>query len=140
MSLVSDFSASITICASRADVLDVLLDAIHLADWNPAFSSVAPSGRDEFRVRALGILPGTLAYGVESGADLVMNISIPGLSERSMWMISETHGGVRVVHRVIQKGPLVRVIGSGEAALVPGKRLSRLADRLALKLGSEHHE
>ena len=140
MSSVSDFSESIFISASRADVLDVLLDAARLPDWNPAFTSVVSSDRGKFRVRALGILSGTLTYGEESGADLAMHIAIPGLSERSTWVISEVRGGVKVTHRVIQEGPLVRVIGSGEAALVPGKRLSRLAEHLTSKLGSNHHE
>ena len=133
MSLVSDFSATITVTASRSEILDVLVDATHLPDWNPAFTSVTPASDGTWHVRALGVLPGTLAYATDGGSDLAMNIAIPGLSERSTWEITEFPGGSRVTHRVVQEGALTRVIGSGEASLVPGKRLSRLADYLAGK-------
>lgn len=133
MSLVADFSATITVAASRSEILDVLLDATHLPDWNPAFTSVTPASGDVWNVRALGVLSGTLIYTTDGDADLVMNIAIPGLSERSTWAITEFLGGARVTHRVVQEGALTRVIGSAEASLVPGKRLSRLAEYLADK-------
>lgn len=135
---MSDFSATITVAASRADILDVLLDATHLPDWNPAFTSVTPASNGSWHVRALGILPGTLTYSTYSDADLAMNIVIPGLSEHSTWMIKDFPGWARVTHRVVQEGALTRVIGSAEASLVPGKRLSRLADYLAHKLTVSH--
>ncbi|MSS45335.1 hypothetical protein FYJ43_04605 [Cutibacterium sp. WCA-380-WT-3A] len=139
MSLVSDYSATITVAASRAAILNVLLDATHLPDWNPAFTSVTPANDGAWHVRALGILSGTLTYSTSSDADLVMSIVIPGLSERSTWTITKLSGGATVTHRVVQEGVLTRVIGSSEASLVPGKRLSRLADYLAHKPTVGHH-
>lgn len=55
-------------------------------------------------------------------------IDIPGLAERSEFLLESLSSDVtRVSHRVMQSGPLSALIGDGEARLVPGKRLARLA-------------
>lgn len=140
MSLISDFSASVTVPASRSDILDTLLDATHLPDWNPAFTSVTPSSDGAWHVQALGVLGGTLNYVTDAGSDLAMNITIPGLYEHSTWQLEELGNGTRVTHRVTQKGPLTRIIGHSEASLVPGKRLSRLAEYVTQKLSDGDYE
>lgn len=139
MSSISDFSATTTVPASRTAVLDTLLDATHLPAWNPAFTSVTPASNGNWQVQVLGLFRGSLTYVADKDSDLAMKIVVPGLSEHSTWEVKELPNGTRVTHRVIQEGPLTRLIGSSEASLVPGKRLARLAQYLTHNPTTREH-
>ncbi|CAN5486500.1 hypothetical protein BH23ACT6_BH23ACT6_21640 [soil metagenome] len=76
---------AITVNAPAAAVLDVLLDAATLPEWNPALSGVhAPPGRAsldmEIPVGVQGLLMGTLIYK-EAGPDTV-SMTNPGSRPR----------------------------------------------------------
>lgn len=128
MSWNSDNETVRTIRAPKEEIASVVTDVPSLPQWNPAFNSVGKRNEDgSWPVNVRKVVSGSI--GCEIDGDVVQfAIDIPGLSERSEFLLEGVSNDVtRVSHRVRQSGPLSALIGDGEARLVPGKRLARLA-------------
>lgn len=128
MSWNSDNETALTIRAPKEEIASVVADVPSLPQWNPAFSSVGKRNEDgSWHVRVHKVVSGSIRSEID-GNVLRFAIDIPGLVERSEFLLESVSNDVtRVSHRVRQSGPLSALIGDGEARLVPGKRLARLA-------------
>ncbi|EFK55515.1 hypothetical protein KBP53_10285 [Corynebacterium genitalium ATCC 33030] len=132
MSFKTENSAAVTIHAGERAILGVVTDLERLPSWNPAFSFVSPPRADgSHALTVQKVLNGTIvaaASETSTGHVVDFEIDIPGLREHSSFLLeSQLDGTTRVTHRIRQAGTLSAVIGQREAALVPGKRLARLA-------------
>lgn len=137
MSWNSDNRSVRIIRASKDKIASVVMDVPSLPQWNPAFSSVGKRREDgSWPVSVHKIVAGSIRCDID-GDVVRFAIDIPGLAERSEFLLETLSGDVtRVSHRVMQSGPLSALIGDREARLVPGKRLARLGqlvekDRIA---------
>nr|VDG64200.1 Uncharacterised protein [Streptococcus thermophilus] len=122
----------IKIDANQNAILAVLTDVEGLPSWNPAFSFVGPRRADgSHPLTVQKVFKGSIAAAASerpTGYVVDFDIVIPGLRERSSFLIEpQLDGTTRVTHWISQAGTLSAVIGEREAALVPGKRLARLA-------------
>lgn len=128
MSWKSDNETVLTIRASKEEIASVVTDVPSLPQWNPAFSSVGKRKEDgSWPVSVHKFVSGSIRCEID-GDVVRFAIDIPGLVERSEFLLDSVSNDVtRVSHRVRQSGPLSALIGDGEARLVPGKRLARLA-------------
>jgi len=128
MSWKSDNETVLTIRAPKEEIASVVMDVPSLPQWNPAFSSVGKRNKDgSWPVSVHKVVSGSIRCEID-GDVVRFAIDIPGLVERSEFLLESVSNDVtRVSHRVRQSGPLSALIGDGEARLVPGKRLARLA-------------
>lgn len=130
MSWNTDFSATLLIPHPPTAIAGTLVDAERLPEWNPAFTHVGTRREDGTHPLVVhGILRGVLTCH-PSGDKVRFGITIPGLTEHSVFIMEPGRDGTVVTHRVQQRGALSSVIGAREVALVPHKRLSRLAETL----------
>ena len=128
MSYKTENSASITLNHDPQRVIDTLLEVEKLPSWNPALTYVGPADpRGKHPITVQNLLKGNLVYKHPNPHYLELNITIPGLTERSTFTLMSQGIGTRVTHTVFQHGFLSAVIGDHEASLVPSKRLTRLA-------------
>ncbi|WP_273412380.1 hypothetical protein [Corynebacterium appendicis] len=128
MSWKSDNETMLIIRAPKEEIASVVTDVPFLPQWNPAFSSVGKRREDgSWPVSVHKIVSGSIRCEIDGDA-VRFAIDIPGLVERSEFLLESVSNDVtRVSHRVRQSGPLSALIGDEEASLVPGKRLARLA-------------
>ncbi|WP_327291159.1 SRPBCC family protein [Streptomyces sp. NBC_01198] len=131
--MTSTATGARTVPFSRAQVHALLLDALRLPEWNPAFLAIAgsrtPTVGEDYDLRTLPNLRGTFRY-TEITADRVrMEWTVPGMREHCEWVLRDTGTGTRVDHAVTRSGPLAAVLRHSLADL-PGLRLDRLAETL----------
>ena len=123
---------SIRIEAPIGRLRDILLDAAHLPEWNPAFTAVTVEGvvrpGEAIPIRVRGVLKGRLVYDRVDPDVLEMTVTVPGLTERASWALGEADGATTVVHEVHQQGPLAEWLEPSTRD-VATLRLSRLRDR-----------
>ncbi|HEX8095208.1 SRPBCC family protein [Jatrophihabitans sp.] len=125
-------TATVRIQAPAAAVLDVLLDAERLPDWNPAFLTVAPAspgtpGSHPIRVR--GGLAGTYRYTEAGPLRVEATWEVPGLSETNYWSLRAEGGETVVEHGFRHRGMLAAVL-RGAFATVARQRVDRLKSQV----------
>jgi len=129
---------AVTVDASASEVLEILVDAGALPEWNPAFSAVSAAGPtrvgEPVGIRVQGVLRGQLTYDRISSSGIDMTIRIPGLAEHGTWLLEPAGPRTRVTHEFTQTGSLARALEAGTRN-VATLRVTRLRERLeALRL------
>ena len=130
----------LVIDATLSQVRAVLLDALALPDWNPAFTSIngpaTAAVQADYRLTVRPGLRGHLTYDVIEPITIRMSWHVPGFSETGSWHL--VGHGIRTLvrHDFRHTGPLASALG-GAYRGVAELRLRRLANRLARALVRE---
>lgn len=124
-------SAAVSMHHEASSILDVLLDASRVADWNPALSSVeaphgpAPLGRG-LPTRIRGVVRGTLTFLEAPSLEVRHRLDVPGGVEHGSWLLEPlASGATRVTHTMDHTGPVLRLMRRAFEP-VPLWRLERL--------------
>ncbi|MDQ1742656.1 MAG: hypothetical protein QOE23_995 [Pseudonocardiales bacterium] len=128
--------ARVLIQAPAAAVSEVLLDALRLPSWNPAFLAVAPaSGGSEaaYPIRVRGGMAGTFRYTRVDARRIEAAWQVRGLSETNYWTLQPDGGTTMVEHGFRHRGALATLL-RGAFADVADLRVQRL--KLQVEAGS----
>ncbi|MFI2364140.1 hypothetical protein [Promicromonospora sp. NPDC019610] len=107
----------------------VLLDALSLPAWNPAFLRV--TGQSEaglaapYRITVRPGLSGVLTYEADEPGHVRMVWQVPGFAETADWWLDAEGERTLVRHHFTHQGPLARVLREAYQG-VAGLRLDRL--------------
>jgi hypothetical protein len=125
---------TVHIDAPASDILEILLAAAALPEWNPAFSSVSAKGPATVGrptpIRVRGSLRGEMVYDRISDSEIATTMRIPGLTERGTWQLTEIPAGTTVTHAFTQSGVLAELLEPSTRD-VAGLRVHRLRERIA---------
>jgi hypothetical protein len=127
-------TAEAVLAHTPAQVRHILLDPLALAQWNPAFTSIAgpPTALTGHRypITARPGLRGVFTYRAIEPELITTAWQVPGFSEEGTWLIQPVRGGTLVRHSFTHAGPLASILSRAYRG-VARLRLERLADRLA---------
>lgn len=122
-------SASLLVDAPRPTVHAVLLDALALPAWNPAFLRV--TGPSEaglaapYRITVRPGLSGVFTYETVEPGHVRMVWQVPGFAETADWWLHAEGERTLVRHDFTHQGPLAAVLRQAYQG-VAGLRLDRL--------------
>jgi hypothetical protein len=137
---MTDQQKTARIQADVRDVREVLLEAAQVADWNPAFLSIAgsPSARvgDPHRIRVRGGLSGHFQYDLISPDRIESSWQVTGFHETNYWLLQAVDHSTVVTHGFTQRGPLASLL-RGATAGVAELRLARLKTRVEARTGAD---
>ncbi|MFJ3404698.1 SRPBCC family protein [Promicromonospora sp. NPDC090134] len=126
-------SATLHIDAPRQRVRAVLLDALSLPSWNPAFVSLAGPAvvalGTAYRITVRPGLKGTLAYEAMDLDMVRMAWQVPGFAETGDWRLVASGDRTLVHHDFTHAGPIAAVLRQAYEG-VAELRLGRLAQVL----------
>ena len=126
--------ASLLFDATPHQVRDVLLDALSLPEWNPAFLSMAGPSRvtldAEYQLVVRPGLTGRLVYRAVDPCRVQMAWHVPGFAEVGTWHLAASRERTLVRHDFTHAGPLAAALGRAYRG-VAELRLERLEQRLA---------
>lgn len=115
-------------------VREVLLQVAQVAEWNPAYLSIAgsPTARvgEPHPIRVRGGLSGHFQYDLIDSDRIESSWRVPGLRETNHWQLQHVGDrGTAVTHGFAQSGPLAALLrgATGEVAKL---RLLRLKARV----------
>jgi len=122
-----------TVVASPATtVRAVLLDALALPDWNPAFRAItgpaAPAVGVPYAIDVRGGLAGHFAYTRIEPLRVDTSWEVPGFRETGMWVLEPHNSGTVIRHSFRHSGPLAALL-SRAYHRVAAERLERLSRR-----------
>lgn len=116
MSSISENGSSLAINHSPTAIREILLNAEHLPDWNPALTQVSPTAeQNSYSIVVRNTLHGTMSC-TEAQNNVFLDISIPGLHEVSTFTIRPTANGCIASRDIFQQGFLARIIGKKRPA------------------------
>lgn len=122
-------SATLLIDAPLERVREVLLDALSLPSWNPAFLSLigpATATLDAgYRITVKPGLRGTFAYEAMDQGLVRMVWQVPGFAEAGDWRLGAEGERTLVRHDFTHSGPLAAMLRQAYQG-VAGLRLGRL--------------
>jgi hypothetical protein len=116
------------------EISEVLLQVAELAQWNPAFVSVAGNRTarvgEPHPIRVRGGLSGHFQYDVINPDRIESSWAVPGLRETNRWQLHPAADQSTVVtHGFTQSGPLA-ALPLRSTGRVAGGRLGRLKQRV----------
>lgn len=125
--------STMTMTASADEIRRVLLTPLELADWNPAFTSIAGPPTAEagtpYPIRVRPGFNGTLTYTAITPDRIDVDWQVPGLREQGTWTLTDAGATTVVQHSFTQSGPLSVALRNAFRG-VADLRLQRLAERV----------
>ncbi len=131
---MTDQQETVLITADVREVREVLLQVAEIAEWNPAFLSIAGSSTarvgDPHRIRVRGGLSGRFQYDLISAERIDTSWRVPGLRETNHAKLQATADqATMVTHGFTQTGPLATMLRNATRG-VAELRLARLKARV----------
>lgn len=131
---MSDHRKTVLIHGDVREVREVLLQVSDIAEWNPAFLSIAGSSTarigEPHPIRVRGGFTGHFQYDLIDRDRIETSWQVPGLRETNYWELTATGGhSTTATHGFTQTGPVAKLLRNATRE-VADLRLARLKERV----------